>query len=158
MRALVEPAEDEGVFYEEAALARILELSGCYPYFLQQYGKHAWLTGKDDLITLAAVERAHELVLGVLDGDFFHVRFERATRGEQRYLAAMAGLGDGPHPSGDVTRRLGYASTTETGTIRDSLIKKGLIYSPRHGEIDFTVPLFADFMRRRHTLAELAED
>jgi hypothetical protein len=157
-RALVEPAEDEGVRYEEAALERILELSGCYPYFLQQYGKHAWLTGKDDLITLAAVERAHELVLGVLDGDFFHVRFERATAGEQRYLAAMAGLGEGPHSSGEVTRRLGYASTTETAAIRDSLLRKGLIYSPRHGSVDFTVPLFADFMRRRHPFADLAGD
>ena len=157
-RALVEPAEDEGVRYEEAALARILELSGCYPYFLQQYGKHSWLTGKDDVIGLAAVERAHELVLGVLDGDFFHVRFERATRYEQRYLAAMAALGDGPHRSGEVTRRLGYASTTETAAIRDSLLKKGLIYSPRHGFVEFTVPLFADFMRRRHPIDDLTGD
>jgi hypothetical protein len=154
-RALVEPAEDEGVAYAPDALERILELSGRYPYFLQQYGKHAWLTGSNDLIDLVAVERAHELVLSVLDTDFFHVRFERATRLEQRYLAAMADLGDGPQQSGDVTRKLGYASTTETGTIRDSLIKKGLVYSPRHGVVDFTVPLFANFMRRRHPLTEL---
>ena len=110
------------------------------------------------MIGLAAVERAHELVLGVLDGDFFHVRFERATRNEQRYLAAMADLGDGPHRSGDVTRRLGYASTTETAAIRDTLLRKGLIYSPRHGLVDFTVPLFADFMRRRHPLDDLKRD
>ncbi len=153
--ALVEPAEAEGVLYEEAALARILELSGCYPYFLQQYGKHAWLTAKDDVIGVAAVERAHELVLGVLDGDFFHVRFERATTNERRYLAAMADLGDGPYPSGAVTRRLGYTSTTETAAVRDSLLRKGLIYSPRHGLVDFTVPLFAGFMRRRHPPGDL---
>ena len=31
---------------------------------------------------------------------------------------------------------------------RDGLIKKALCYSPRYGEIDFTVPLFDGFMRR----------
>lgn len=153
--ALVEPAADGGVRYEDNALALILELSGCYPYFLQQYGKHAWLTGKDGVITLAAVERAHELVLGVLDGDFFLVRFERATRAEQRYLAAMSALGVGPYRSGEVTRRLGYVTTTETAVARDGLLRKGLIYSPRHGLVDFTVPLFADFMRRHHALEVL---
>jgi hypothetical protein len=135
-----------------------LRHSGRYPYFLQQYGKHAWLTGTDDVIDEGAVERAHELVLSVLDTDFFHVRFERATRTEQRYLAALAALGDGPQGSGDVTRQLGYGSTTETGPTRDSLIKKGLIYSPRFGVVDFTVPLFAGFMRRQHPLAELAPE
>jgi len=156
--ALVEPAAEEGVIYTDDALDLILRHSGQYPYFLQQYGKHAWLTGTDNLIDERAVERAHELVLSVLDTDFFHVRFERATPAEQRYLAAMAAPGDGPQRSGGVTRQLGYVSTTETGPIRDSLIKKGLIYSPRHGLVEFTVPLFADFMRRQHPLAELAPE
>lgn len=152
--ALVEPAAEEGVEFTEGALQRVLELSGRYPYFLQQYGKHAWLTGTNDVIDEGAVERAHELVLSVLDSDFFHVRFERASPAEQRYLAAIATLGDGPQRSGEVTRVLGYVSTTETGPTRDALIKKGLIYSPRHGLVDFTVPLFADFMRRQHPLTE----
>jgi len=153
--ALVEPALAEGVSFTEGALNEILRLSARYPYFLQQYGKHAWLTGTDDVIDEVAVERAHELVLSVLDVDFFHVRFERAAPAEQRYLAAIAALGDGPQRSGEVTRLLGYTSTTETGPVRDSLIKRGLIYSPRHGLVDFTVPLFGDFMRRQHPLAEL---
>jgi len=156
--ALVDPAAEEGVTFTDGALDRILELSGRYPYFLQQYGKHAWLTGSDDCIDEVAVERAHELVQSVLDTEFFHVRFERATPAEQRYLAAIATLGDGPQRSGQVTRLLGYASTTDTGTIRDALIKKGLIYSPRHGLVDFTVPLFAAFMRRQHPLRELLEE
>ncbi|MBA3401004.1 MAG: ATP-binding protein [Actinobacteria bacterium] len=154
--ALVEPAAEEGVTYTDDGLDLILRHSGRYPYFLQQYGKHAWLTGADNLIDERAVERAHQLVVSVLDTDFFHVRFERATPAEQRYLAALAALGDGPQRSGGVTRQLGYVSTTETGPIRDTLIKKGLIYSPRHGLVEFTVPLFADFMRRQHPPAELA--
>ena len=63
--------------------------------------------GRNNVIEESAVERAHELVLSVLDTDFFHVRFERATPAEQRYLAAMASLGDGPQRSGEVTRLLG---------------------------------------------------
>ncbi len=156
--ALVEPAAEEGVTITDGALERILELSGRYPYFLQQYGKHAWLTGANNLIHEQAVERAHELVLSVLDTEFFLVRFERATPAEQRYLAAMASLGDGPQRSGAVTRLLGYTSTTETGPTRDALIKKGLVYSPRHGLVDFTVPLFADFMRRQHPLNDLEQE
>jgi hypothetical protein len=156
--ALADPAAEEGVIFTDGALDRIVQLSGRYPYFLQQYGKHAWLTGSDDRIDESAVERAHELVQSVLDTEFFHVRFERATPAEQRYLAAIATLGDGPQRSGAVTKLLGYASTTDTGTIRDALIKKGLIYSPRHGLVDFTVPLFAAFMRRQHPLNELAAE
>jgi hypothetical protein len=70
----------------------------------------------------------------------------------------MAALGDGPQGSGEVTRLLGYASTTETGTIREGLIKKGLIYAPRHGVVDFTVPMFGDFMRREHPLDQLQRE
>jgi hypothetical protein len=55
---------------------------------------------------------------------------------------------DSKHLRGEVTREAGYAATTETGPLRDALIKKGIIYSPRHGEIAFTAPHFADFMRR----------
>ena len=91
--ALVEPAAEEGVRYTDGALDQILAHSGRYPYFLQQYGKHAWLTGSDNLVDERAVERAHQLVLSVLDTDFFHVRFERATPAEQRYLAAMSAIG-----------------------------------------------------------------
>ncbi len=32
--------------------------------------------------------------------------------------------------------------------LRAALLKKGMIYSPSHGVIDFTVPLFDEFMRR----------
>jgi len=31
---------------------------------------------------------------------------------------------------------------------RAKLIKSGMIYSPNHGDLDFTVPLFHDFIRR----------
>ena len=60
----------------------------------------------------------------------------------------MARLGGpGPYRSGDVARSMGKR-TTQTGPVRDALIKRGLCFSPRHGELAFTVPMFDDFVRR----------
>ncbi len=94
------------------------------------------------------MERAHPNVQADLDEGFFAVRFERATAGERRYMAAMAALGDGAQESGEVARRLGFADTAKTSVIRANLIDKGLIFSPEYGLIDFTVPHFAEFVRR----------
>jgi AAA ATPase domain len=155
--ALARPAEEEGVSYDDDALETILRYSGRYPYFVQLYGKHAWLEGVDNRVTQAAVDAAHARVQQILDKDFFHVRIERTTELERRYLRAMAELGDDRVASGEVTRRLGYASTTETGPVRDSLIKKGLIYSPSWNALEFTVPMFGEYMRRTFPL-ELGQD
>jgi AAA ATPase domain len=146
--ALVDPANDEGAHYEAAALDRIIELSGCYPAFIQAYGKEAWNMAPSSPITLTDVEAAEPVVTAKLDDEFFHVRFEKATPAERRYMSAMADIGDGPYRTGDVVKRLGTSSGTSAQ--RDSLIKKGLIYSPNFGLVDFTVPQFAPFMRRRY--------
>jgi hypothetical protein len=146
--ALVQPAAAEGVEYEPAALERVVELSGCYPAFIQAYGKEVWNMAPSSPITIADVEAAEPLVMRKLDDEFFHVRFEKATPAERRYMAAMADVGNGPHRARDVVKRLG--SSSGTSVYRDSLIKKGLIFSPAFGLVDFTVPHFAPFMRRRY--------
>jgi hypothetical protein len=102
-------------------------------------------------ITLADVQAAEPVVEAKLDEEFFHVRFEKATPAERRYMAAMADLGDGPYKTGDVAGRLGGRAGSSS-VHRDSLIKKGLIFSPDHGEVNFTVPHFSPFMRRRYPL------
>lgn len=63
------------------------------------------------------------------------------------YLPTLAELGEGVHRSADVARAIGK-TTNQLGPVRDSLIRKGMIYSPTHGEIAFTVPLFEQFMKR----------
>jgi hypothetical protein len=77
------------------------------------------------------------------------VRAERATDVERRYMRAMAGLGTPPYATADVVRALGKRSARQLSVQRDSLIKKGLVYAPRTGQLDFTVPLFADYLLRR---------
>ena len=150
--ALILPAREEAVEYEGAAVERILELSEAYPYFLQEYGRHVWQVATQSPIGAEDVERAHPTVQSDLDEGFFTVRFERATAAERRYMAAMAALGDGPQESGQVARRLGFADTAKTSVIRSNLIDKGLIFSPEYGVVDFTVPHFAEFMRRNFPL------
>jgi hypothetical protein len=59
----------------------------------------------------------------------------------------MAKLGPEAHRSADIAEILGK-HISGLGPVRDKLIKKGMIYSPNHGEMAFTVPLFDEFMRR----------
>jgi hypothetical protein len=98
-------------------------------------------------IALAVVEASSALVSQRLDENFFRVRFDRLTPSEKRYLRAMSELGDGPCRTGDIADTLKVKINT-LGPVRSSLIKKGMVYSPSHGDMAFTVPLFAEFMRR----------
>jgi hypothetical protein len=86
-------------------------------------------------------------VIERLDANFFRVRFDRLTPGEKRFLRAMAGLGAGAHRSADIAEALGV-NINSLGPGRAKLIQKGMIYSPTHGDLAFTVPLFDKFMLR----------
>jgi uncharacterized tellurite resistance protein B-like protein len=145
--ALRVPAEKESVKFRPAAIAAILEQTHCYPYFLQEWGKHSWDVAKASPITGGDAEIATEQALAELDASFFRVRFDRLTPSEKRYMRAMAELGPGPHRSGDVAELL-KRKVTQVAPTRNALIAKGMIYSPSHGDTAFTVPLFDGFMRR----------
>ena len=145
--ALQRPIEREGAGIEPDAIAEIVAQTLGYPYFLQEWGKHSWAVADASPITLADVRQASIEALAELDDSFFRVRFDRLTPGEKNYLRAMADLGRGPHRSGDIAQRLGRKVNT-TAPIRNSLIGKGMLYSPAHGDTAFTVPLFNHYMRR----------
>ena len=147
--ALVEPADEEGVVWQPDALDRIVDETRGYPYFLQEFGKQAWDQAEGPAqITASDVATAVPMAVDELDTGFFRVRIDRTTDAERDYLVAMASLGAGPYASGRVAGKMGK-DTPGVGPVRDKLIKKGLCYSPRWGEIDFTVPLFDGFARRR---------
>jgi hypothetical protein len=146
-QAIERPLREHGVDIDEAALARIVEVTHGYPYFLQEWGKHSWEAADASPITLADVEAASVTATAALDDSFFRVRFDRLTPLEKDYLRAMAALGPGPHRTGTIAERLGRASSGVAPT-RASLIAKGMIWSPEHGDTAFTVPLFDEFMRR----------
>src|ERR1700761_1663340 len=146
-RALRKPASDAGVTYTDDAVAEILARTQGYPYFLQEWGNSAWAVATSSPITREDVEKASQEAVATLDESFFRVRFDRLTPTEKRYLRAMAELGPGAHRSGDIAGLLGK-SVTALAVLRQSLIVKGMIWSPSHGDTAFTVPLFDEFMKR----------
>lgn len=144
---LVVPARAEGVEFDGDALARMFEFTQGYPYFLQEWGYHVWNAAPQSPITLDNVDSAADRVQAQLDENFFRVRIDRLTPAEKSYLGAMAELGPGPHRSGDIAGKLGV-KVESVAPRRSGLIKKGMIYSPSHGDTAFTVPMFDDFLRR----------
>jgi hypothetical protein len=147
--ALIVPAADEGVMWTEGALDRLAEITMGYPYFLQEFGKPG--------VGRLGRTRHHQLGRRRTEhpgGDSRTRRrlLPRPDRQDRQsgtaYLRAMGELGPGPKRSSEVAALLGK-KTTALGPTRDGLVKKALCYSPRWGEIDFTVPMFDAFMRRR---------
>jgi hypothetical protein len=129
------------------ALDEIYRQTQGYPYFLQEWGYRAWNLAPEKRIDVQVAREATRLSLRELDHQFFRVRFDRVTPAERDYLRALAELGEGVHRSAEVCERIGK-TTHQTGPVRDTLIRKGMIYSPSHGNIAFTVPLFDQFMKR----------
>ena len=147
IRALRDPTKAAGVNFETAALKEIFRLTKGYPYFLQEWGYQSWNQANASPITLQLVKAATAMVVHRLDQNFFRVRFDRLTPGEKRFLRAMAGLGTGALRSGDIADAL-QVKINSLGPVRANLIQKGMIYSPAHGDMAFTVPLFDQFMLR----------
>ena len=145
--ALIVPACKEGVAFSPQAVSEVLRETSGYPYFLQEWGKHIWNAADSSPITFGDARRATNEALAELDASFFRVRFDRLTPAQKRYLRAMAELGPGPHRSGDIAHILDRKVTT-VAPVRSSLVAKGMIYSPAHGDTAFTVPLFDGFMKR----------
>jgi len=145
--AIAKPIAEQRVEVEPEALALIVQETRGYPYFRQEWGKHAWDVAAASPITRQDVELASRVAVAALDASFFRVRFDRLTPSEKTYLRAMAQLGSGPHRSGDIADILGRG-VTSLGPTRSQLIAKGMVWSPSHGDTAFTVPLFDEFMRR----------
>lgn len=145
--ALRAPAKRHQVRYEAAAVREIVRQTAGYPYFLQEWGKHAWDAASESPITVADVRVATEQARASLDAGFFRMRFERVTTAEKRYLRAMAELGPGPHGSGEIAGALDR-KVTSVGPTRGNLIRKGMIYGPEYGKTAFTVPMFDEYLKR----------
>jgi hypothetical protein len=141
------PANAAGVEFDQRAVDRIVSSSRGYPYFLQEWGYHVWNHALESPIPPSDVDAVGPLVLAALDRDFFRVRLDRLTPKEREYLRAMADLGPGPHRSGDIAAELGVR-VESVAPRRGGLIRKGMIYSPAHGDTAFTVPLFDEFLKR----------
>lgn len=145
--AITRPIEAEGAKIASVAVKQVVQATQGYPFFIQEWGSKVWDIAQGPEITLHDVETARDPVIASLDDGFFKVRLDRLTRAETSFVVAMAKLGDGPIPLANIAKALGR-TTQSLGPARASIIHKGMIFSAEHGYLAFTVPLFADFMRR----------
>jgi hypothetical protein len=145
--AIRQPIEEEGESIDADLLGQIVALTKGYPYFLQEWGHQVWNAAPASPIAISCIEAAEKEALRRLDEGFFKVRIDRLTPKEKEYVIAMARLGAGPYRSSDVADMLGEKLTT-LGPRRAQIIAKGMIYSPAHGDIAFTVPMFDEYLKR----------
>jgi hypothetical protein len=149
-RALLAPAEREDVEFESAALDALYDAADGYPYFVQAYGKVTWDVAASSPITAADVAMAAPVAEAELAVGFFGSRYDRATPAEREYMHAMAELG-GPGGAAVATSEVAVSLGRKPASLspaRDSLIKKGLVYSAERGQIAFTVPHFGRYLLR----------
>jgi hypothetical protein len=144
--ALLAPAQREGADFTGDALHALYKAADGYPYFVQAYGKVTWDVAAESPVTASDVAVASPHAEAELAVGFFGSRYERATPSEREYMRAMASLGDDPVQTAQVADELGRKPSS-VSPARDSLIKKGLIYSSERGLIAFTVPHFGRFLR-----------
>jgi hypothetical protein len=156
--ALIAPAGTRGIDYDEPAALSVVHESAGYPYFIQEYGLELWNHAETSPITSADVEAVREIVTDSLARNFFGTRFQLATDAEQRYLAAMASLEHPPYRSSEIALAYGAKDQRGVSIHRDGLIQKGLIWAPRRGQLDFTVPLFAEYLRDNHPITNFDDE
>jgi hypothetical protein len=147
-RALIAPAEREDVAFEPGALDALYAAADGYPYFVQAYGKVTWDVAAASPITAADVAMAAPVAEAELAVGFFGSRYDRATPAEREYMHAMAELG-GPAGAAVATSEVAVSLGRKPASLspaRDSLIKKGLVYSAERGQIAFTVPHFGRYL------------
>ena len=145
--AVVEPARELGVEWDAAATEAIVDRSDGFPFFIQTWAYHTWNTAHDEPISAADVARAAPAAEQALDTAFFASRIARIPASEVSYVQALAGLGPGPHRSGEVAEAMGMG-TSQVGAFRDRLIGEGVIYAPRYGWVEFAIPHFDQYVRR----------
>ncbi|CAN5155078.1 ATP-binding protein [soil metagenome] len=146
-QALLAPAAEQGVEFDPDAVGVAYQITGGYPFFIQELGYAVWPLADDHRVTMKDIRDAERVFTAKLDSSFFRVRMDRTTELEQAYLRAMAQLGEAPQLAGNVAALLNRSSE-QCGPARSTLIEKGLLYTPSHGYAAFTVPHFDRYMMR----------
>ena len=146
--AVKKPIIDEEASIDPAALDIIVDRTHGYPFFLQEWGSTAWNNAEGPEITIDDVSQSYAETLALLDSGFFRVRIDRLTKAEVHFVKTMSELGDGPYAMADIAKAMGRTQSS-LGPTRANIIAKGMIYSTDHGYLNFTVPLFAEYMRRQ---------
>lgn len=147
-QAIEKPILEEEASIAPDALAAIVTRTKGYPFFLQEWASVVWNNAEGPEISFADADQSYAETLASLDDGFFKVRIDRLTKAEIQFVKAMADLGDGPYAMAEIAQAM-QRTQKSLGPTRASIIAKGMIFSTDHGYLDFSVPLFAEFMRRQ---------
>lgn len=147
-RAIKKPILAEEADIEAAALEDIITRTEGYPFFIQEWASITWNNAEGPKISTSEVEASFDETLATLDDGFFKVRMDRLTKAEVQFVFAMADLGKGPYAMSDIANSMNRKMNS-LGPARANIISKGMIYSTDHGYLDFTVPLFGDYLMRQ---------
>lgn len=146
--AIEKPIVSEGASIEAEALEKIIKDTKGYPFFLQEWASFSWDNSEGPEIKTAEIVSSYNETIASLDEGFFKVRLDRLTKSEALFVHNMAELGDGPYAMAKIANKMDRTQSS-LGPTRANIIYKGMIYSTDHGYLDFTVPLFAEFIRRK---------
>lgn len=142
------PAEHHEVTWSDEAIMAAIKLAAGYPHKVQLIGDVTWEVARPNqgsTIKIGHVRRAEEEIEDRMAG-LFRTRLARVTPEQQRFLAAMAAVGDGPVERAAIAAELGVA-TTAVSRPRQQLIDRGYIEAVGHGKLRFTIPGFAAYIR-----------
>ncbi len=141
------PAEMLGVSYSKEAVEKIITLTKGYPFFIQQMCQIVYnnVIGKE--ITENDVNHNISEFFKTLDNGFFKVRYERCAESDKKFIFAMVKCGELPCTISNIAKNL-QKNINQISTTRAQLINKGIIFSVRYKELDFTVPEFDEYIKR----------
>lgn len=146
--AIRKPLRAMNVDIEDKALSAIFKMSGGYPFFLQECGYQVWQTIEKPLVTVKDVRTVADVIFERLDRNFFAVRLDRISELERVFLRVMADVpGPETKPLAAIARGMGR-SANSLSMLRQSLIRKGVLFSGEVGTVSYTVPMFGAYMRR----------
>ena len=146
-KAIEEPAKKFHVSYTEDAVAKIIDVTKGYPFFIQQLCQIVYKKTDSDKIEISNVESCISDFLKTLDEGFFKSRYERCAQTDKKFVFAMVKCGELPCTISNVAKNL-HKNVNSISTTRAQLINKGIIYPVRYKELDFTVPEFAGYIQR----------
>lgn len=152
-QAIIEPVRKFHVSYTMEAVDKIFQITKGYPFFIQQLCQIIYQKTEGSLIDIKDVNPAVDSFFRTLDNGFFKVRYERCADSDKKFIFAMVKCGKLPCTISNIAQNLNK-SVTSISTTRAQLINKGIIFPVRYKELDFTVPEFGGFIKRREEYSQ----
>jgi len=148
--AIVTPALQAGVVWDPTAAAAIVEASNGYPAHLQLMASHTWENAAEGTSTLIASDAQAGIrsALASIEVSHFAEIWGTLPIAQRRYLHALADLG-GEARTAELVDALGVRSATDLSYLREELLRKGVIHSPRYGLVALTTPAMAGYITAR---------